>query len=148
MTTLHPSAVTPGGDADQTRCVGWAVAPIPARNRATAPDPQEAPVGPTWTVPPDQPATPRTQRQLVNDPLELDRPPAAPPEPSTSAEGSPLRTSPLDGTREERDLAADLLAPEPLPHHMEVMDRRIQPVEPLGRRTPEPLDAAREEVER
>src|SRR6266542_4980055 len=58
---------------DQTRCVGWAVAPIPARNRATAPDPQEAPVGPTRTVPPDPRATPRERRQLDNNSLELDR---------------------------------------------------------------------------
>jgi hypothetical protein len=130
---------------DQTRRVGWAVAPIPARNRATAPDPQEAPVGPTRTVPPDRRATPRTQRQLVNDPLELDRPPAAPPEPTTPAEAPPLRADDLDHAH---DLASDLLAPEPLLHRPEVVDSHLQPPEPLGRRTPEPLDAAREGVER
>jgi hypothetical protein len=133
---------------DQTRRIGWAVAPIPARNRATAPDPQEAPVGPTRTVPPDPPATPRSRRQLVNDPLELDRPPAAQPEPTTPAEAPPLSTADLDRAREQRDLAGDLLAPEPLLHRPEVAESHLQPPEPLGRRTPEPLDAAREGVER
>ncbi len=105
-------------------------------------------MGPTRTVPPDPRATPRERRQLDNNSLELDRPPATPAEPSTPVEGWPLRATPLDGTREERDLAADLLAPEPLPHHVEVIDSQRQPAEPLGRRTPEPLDAAREGVER
>jgi hypothetical protein len=133
---------------DQTSRIGWAVAPIPARNRATAPDPQEAPVGPTRTVPPDPPATPRTPRHLVNDPLELDRPPAAPPEPATPTKQEPLPAAHPDGTREQRDLAADLLTPEPLSHRADVLDSRLQPPEPPGRRTPEPLDAAREGVER
>jgi len=105
-------------------------------------------VGPTRTVPPDRRATPRAERALENDPLELDRPPATPPEPSTPAERWPLCATPVNGIPEERDLAADLLAPELLPHHVEVIDRRLQPPEPLGRRAPEPLDAAREGVER
>ncbi len=133
---------------DQTHRVGWAVAPIPARNRATAPDPQEAPVGPTRTVPPDRRATPRTRRQLVDDPLELDRPPAALPEPTTPADAQLLPATHLDGAREQRDLTSDLLAPESLPCRAEVIDSRLQPPEPLGRRTPESLDAAREGVER
>jgi hypothetical protein len=105
-------------------------------------------VGPTRTVPPDPPATPRPRRQLVNDPLGLDRPPAIAPEPATPAEREPLPTTYLDGAREQRDLAPDLLAPEPLPHRVEVIDSRLQPPEPLGRRTPEPLDAARQGVQR
>ena len=105
-------------------------------------------MGPTRTVPPDPRATPRERRQLVNDPLELDRPTAAPPEPSTPVERWPLRAAPLDGTREPLDAVADLLAPEPLPYRVEVIDRHRQAPEPLGRRTPEPLDAAREGVER
>ncbi len=105
-------------------------------------------MGPIRTVPPDRRATPRSRRQLVNDPLELDRPPAAPPEPTTPAEASPLSTADLDGTREQGDLAADLLAPEPLLHRPEAGDSHLQPAEPLGRRTPEPLDAAREGIER
>jgi hypothetical protein len=105
-------------------------------------------VGPTRTVPPDRRATPRTRRQLVDDPLELDRPPATASEPSRPAEGQPLPATHLDGAREQRDLASDLLAPEPLPHRAEVIDSRGQPPEPLGRRTPESLDAAREGVER
>ena len=105
-------------------------------------------MGPTRTVPPDPPATPRTPRQLVDDPLELDRPPAAPPEPTTPAEAHPLPATHHDGAREQRDLTSDLLTPEPLPHRAEVIDSRLQPPEPLGRRTPEPLDAAREGVER
>jgi hypothetical protein len=105
-------------------------------------------VGPTRTVPPDPPATPRTRRQLDNDPLELDRPPAAAPEPTTPAEAQLLPATHLDGAREQRDLTSDLLAPEPLLHRADVIDSRLQPREPLGRRTPEPLDAAREGVER
>jgi hypothetical protein len=105
-------------------------------------------VGPTRTVPPDRRATPRTRRQLVDDSLELDRPPAAPPEPTAPAEAPPLRAADLDRAREQRDLASDLLAPEPLLHRPEVADSHLQPPEPLGRRTPEPLDAAREGVER
>jgi hypothetical protein len=103
-------------------------------------------VGPTRTLPPDARATPRTRRQLTNDPLDLDQPPTTPPEPTTPAEWEPLPAAPLDGAREQRDLTSDLLAPEP--HRAEVVDSRRQPPEPLGRRTPEPLDAAREGVER
>jgi hypothetical protein len=105
-------------------------------------------VGPTRTVPPDPPATPRGRRPLDNDPLELDRPPATPAEPSTPAEPWPLRAAPLGGTDEEPDLAGDLLAPEPLPDRLEVIDSHRQAAEPLGRHIPEPLDAAREGVER
>ena len=105
-------------------------------------------MGPTRTVPPDRRTTPRSRRQLVNDPLELDRPPAASPEPTTPAEAPPLRAADLDHAREQRDLASDLLAPEPLLQRLEVVDSRLQPPEPLGRRTPEPLDTAREGVER
>jgi hypothetical protein len=105
-------------------------------------------VGPTRTVPPDRPATPQSRRQRAGDPLDLDRPPAAPPDPTTPAEAPPLSTADLDNTREPRDLAADLLAPEPLLHRPEVVDSHLQPPEPLGRRTPEPLDAAREGIER
>ncbi len=105
-------------------------------------------MGPNRTVPPDRRATPRAGRALDNDLLELDRPPATPPEPSAPEERWPLRPTPLNGIRDERDLTADLLTPEPLPHHAEVVDRRLQPPEPLGRRAPEPLDASREGVER
>jgi hypothetical protein len=105
-------------------------------------------VGLTRTVPPDRPATPRTRRHLVNDPLELDRPPAAPPEPTTPAEGRPLPAAHLDDAREQRDLDADLLAPQPLPYRAEVINSGLQLPEPLGRRTPEPLDAAREGIQR
>jgi hypothetical protein len=105
-------------------------------------------VGPTRTLPPDPRATPRARRQLVNDPLELDRPPAAPPEPVRPAEAKPLPAAHYDGAREQRDLASDLLAPESLLHRPGVVDSHLQPPEPLGRRTPEPLDAAREGIER
>jgi len=105
-------------------------------------------MGPTRTLPPDRQATPRTQRQLVNDPLDLDQPSATPPEPSTSAEGQTHRTAPRDGTREQRDAVTDLAVPEPIPYRADVIGSRSQPPEPLGRRTPEPLDAAREAVER
>jgi hypothetical protein len=105
-------------------------------------------VGRTRTVPPDPPATPRGRRQLDNDPLPLDRLLAAPPEPTTPAEGQPLPATHLDGAREQRDLTSDLLAPEPLPHRAEVIDSHLHPPEPLGRRTPEPLDAARQGVQR
>jgi hypothetical protein len=133
---------------DQNRSDGWAVAPIPAKERATAPTPQEAPVGPTRTVPPDRPATPRSRRQLAGDPFGLDRPPAVLPEPPTPTTAPPLPAADLDGTREQRDLGADLLAPQPLLHRQEGIDSRLQPPEPLGRLTPEPLEATRQEVER
>jgi hypothetical protein len=105
-------------------------------------------VGPTRTVPPNPRATPRSRRQVAGDSLELDRPPAAPPEPTRPAEAPPLRAADLDHAREQGDLASDLLAPEPLLHRPEATDSHLQPSEPLGRRTPEPLDAAREGVER
>ena len=105
-------------------------------------------MGPTRTVPPDRPATPRPRRQLPGDPFDLDRPPAAPPEPTTPTEALPRRAADLDHAREQRDLASDLLAPEPLLHRPEVANSHLQPPEPLGRRAPEPLDAAREGVER
>jgi hypothetical protein len=108
-------------------------------------------VGPTRTVPPDPPATPRTRRQLDNEPLDLDRPPATPPlrtEPTTPVEGRPLPAISIDATDEEYDLIGDLLAPEPLPRRAEVIDSRLEPPEPLGRRTPEPPDANREGVQR
>ena len=105
-------------------------------------------MGPIRNLPPDPPATRRARRQLADDPLELDRPPAAPPEPTTPAERQPLPAAHLDGAREQRDLATDLLTPEPLLRRPEVVDSRLQPPEPLGRRTPEPLDAARQGVQR
>jgi len=80
--------------------------------------------------------------------LELDRSLATPPEPTISAEGQPLPTAHLDGAPEQCDLVTDLLAPEPFPHRVDVIDSRLQPPEPLGRRTPEPLDAAREGIQR
>jgi hypothetical protein len=133
---------------DQIRSDGWAVAPIPAKERATAPTPQEAPVGPTRTVPPDRPAPPRSRRQFVGDPFDLDRPPAASPEPPTPTTAPPLPAADLDGTREQRDLATDLLAPEPLLHRPQGIESRLQPPEPLGRRTPAHLEGSRQEVER
>ncbi len=107
-------------------------------------------MGPTRTVPPDHPATPRTQPQLVNDPLELDRPLVTAPEPTTPAEGRRYPAPPLDGTREQRD-ALDLVGAEPIPYLQVahgITSRGDVVDEPLGRRTPEPLDAAREGVER
>ena len=89
-----------------------------------------------------------TRRQLVNNALDLDRLPATPPEPSTPAEGQLHHATPADGTREPVDAVTDLDAPEPLPYRAEVIDSRLQPPEPLGRRTPEPLDAAHEGVQR
>ena len=105
-------------------------------------------MGPTRTVPPDPPPTPRARRQLADDPLELDRPPAAPPEPTSPAEARPLHATHLDSAAAQRDLASDLLSPEPPLHTPEIVDSRLQPPEPLGRRTPQPLDAARQGVER
>ncbi len=104
-------------------------------------------MGPTRTVPPDPRATPRTRRQLVNDPLELDRPPATPPEPSTPPQGRPYRATPPDGTPEQLDVTG-VLEPDPVPFHADVIASHSRSPEPLGRRTPEPLDAAREGVER
>jgi hypothetical protein len=68
--------------------------------------------------------------------------------PATPREAPPIPAADLDSTRGQQDLAVDLLAPEPLLHRPEVADSHLQPPEPLGRRTPEPLDAAREGIER
>jgi hypothetical protein len=57
-------------------------------------------VGPTRTLPADPQATPRTRRQPVGDPLELDQPPMGPPEPTTPAEGRRYRGIPLDAARQ------------------------------------------------
>jgi hypothetical protein len=92
-----------------------------------SPQQQEAPVGPTRTLPPDQQATPRIPRQRVNDPLELDR--ATSPELSATPERTSDRAVAMDGTGEQLDIV-------------------IGPLEPLDRRTPQPLEASHEAVER
>jgi hypothetical protein len=104
-------------------------------------------VGPTRTLPVDAQPTPRTRRRLARDPMELDQSSAVPPEQTTAAV-PPLRAADHDQAGERCDLAGDLLAPEPLLHRPEILDSHATPPEPLGRRFPEPLDAAREGVER
>jgi hypothetical protein len=90
------------------------------------PQQQEAFVGPTRTLPPDHQPPPRARRQRVGDSLELDRPPAAPPELIAPPEHSPDRAVAINGREEHLDVT----------------------LEPLGRRTPPPLEASREAVER
>ncbi len=86
-------------------------------------------MGPTRTLPPDHQAPPRTPRQRVDDSSELHQPPSALPALSARSERTRDRAVALDGTGDQLDVAMD-------------------PLEPLGRRIPEPLDAAREKVER
>jgi len=86
-------------------------------------------VGPTRTLPPDHQAPLRTPRQRLNDSLELDQPPSALPALSAQSERTCDRAVALDGTRDQLDVAMD-------------------PLEPLGRRIPQPLEASREAVER
>jgi hypothetical protein len=136
--------------SDQIRRVGWAVAPIPARTRATAPDPQEAPVGPTRTLPPDQQTPPRIPPDPAGDALELDRPPTTPPAPTAQTEQLRYRGVPLDGTPSQLHCAVDLLEADTVPYtyYLKVIASRQAAQEPLGRRAPQPLDASREGVER
>ena len=86
-------------------------------------------MGPTRTLPPDHQAPPRPPRQRVHDSLELHQPPSALPALSARSERTCDRAVALDDTRDQLDVAID-------------------PPESLGRRTPEPLDAAREGVQR
>jgi hypothetical protein len=137
---------------DQNIREGRAVAPIPPRNRATAPDPQEAPVGPTRTLPPDHPAAPRTppEPESAGDALALDRPPTSPPAPSTPQAGLRYRGIPLDGTPAQLHRAVDQLEADTVPYtyYLKVTASREPAQAPPGRRTPGPLDAPREGVER
>jgi hypothetical protein len=105
-------------------------------------------VGPTRTLPPDHPAAPRIPPDPAGDPLAFDRPPTTPPERSAAAERLRYRGIPLDGTPEQLHRAVDLLEADTVPYtyYLKVTASRQQ--EPLGRRTPEPLDAPREGVER
>jgi hypothetical protein len=86
-------------------------------------------VGPTRTLPPDHQAPPRTPSQRVNDPLELDQPPSALLALRAPSERTCDHAVALDGIGDQLDVAMD-------------------PLEPLGRRTPQPLEASREAVER
>jgi hypothetical protein len=112
-------------------------------------------VGPTRTVPPDHQTTPRTAHtartapRVVDDSLELNQPPTIPLEPAAPPDWLRYRAAPPDETRDRLDAATDLTEPVPHPYHSKVIADRLQPSqEPLGRRTPEPLDASREGIER
>jgi hypothetical protein len=133
----------------QSSCVGWAVAPIPAKEPRHRPlDPQEVTVGPTRTLPPDQQAAPRTPPEPAGDAPELDRPPTTPPAPSAPPQLLRYRGIPLDGTPEQLHRAVDLLDADTVPYtyYLKVIAGREQ--EPLGQRVPHPLDAPREGIER
>jgi hypothetical protein len=107
-------------------------------------------VGPTRTLPPDQQIPPRTPPQPAGDALELDRPPTTPPAPTAQTEQLRYRGVPLDGTPEQLHRAVDLLEADTVPYtyYLKVIASRQPAREPLGRRTPQPLDASREGVER
>jgi hypothetical protein len=102
----------------------------------------------TRTLPPDQPAAPRTPPEQADDPLELDRPPTMPPAPSGPTGRPRYRSIPLDGTREQLHRAVDLLEADTVPYTYYLKVLASRELQPLGRRTPESLDAPREEVER
>jgi hypothetical protein len=105
-------------------------------------------VGPTRTLPPDHPAAPRTPPEPATDPLELDWPLTIPLAPSAPPERPRYRGIPLDGTPSQLHRAVDQLEADTVPYtyYLKVIAGREQ--EPLGRRTPAPLDAPREGVER
>ena len=86
-------------------------------------------MGPTRTLPPDRQAPPRTRRRELNDPLELDQPPTVLPELGAPPERLRGPSIVPDEAGERAGFAVD-------------------PLQPLGRRTPEPLEASREAVER
>jgi hypothetical protein len=108
-------------------------------------------VGPTRTLPPDHQAAPRTPPEPADDPLAFDRPPATPPAPSMArSERLRYRGIPLDGTPAQLHRAVDQLEADTVPYtyYLKVTASRQPAQAPLGRRTPQPLDAPREGVER
>jgi hypothetical protein len=107
-------------------------------------------VGPTRTLPPDQQTPLRTPPEPADDSLELDRPPTTPPAPSAPPGRLAYRGIPLDGTPSQLHRAVDLLEADTVPYtyYLKVIASRQPSQEPLGRRTPQPLDAPREGVER
>jgi hypothetical protein len=104
-------------------------------------------VGPTPTLPPNQPPTrTRSHRTPQPDPNDLvlgvdaDQPPARPAE--LAAEPQCDGDLPLDPAAQA--LHRELLEPDPASRNA---DRPPEP-QPLGRRLAEPLDTSREGVER
>jgi hypothetical protein len=103
------------------------------------------------TLPPDQHDPPHTRDQArrVGDARDVDQPPAPPAAPP---ERPRYRGIPLDGTTEQLHRAVDLLEADTVPYtyYAKVIanQRQHDREEPLGRRTPEPLEASRQGVER
>jgi hypothetical protein len=108
-------------------------------------------VGQHQTLPADQQGLPRTReqaRRCAGDARDVDQP--TPPAPA-AAERPTYRGIPLDGTPEQLHRAVDQLEADTVPYtyYAKVItnQRQHDRQEPLGRRTPEPLDT-RQGVER
>jgi len=107
-------------------------------------------VGQHQTLPGGQHDPPRTREQTrrsVDGDRDVDQAPA-PPAPAPSERPS-YRGIPLDGTPEQLHRAVDQLEADTVPYtyYAKVIANQREREEPLGRRTPEPLDS-RQGVER
>jgi hypothetical protein len=103
------------------------------------------------TLPPDQhdPPRPRDHARRVDDASDVDQPPTAPPAPPTR-ERPHYRGIPLDGATGQLHRAVDQLEADTVPYtyYLKVTASRQPAQAPPGRRTPQPLHAPREELER
>jgi hypothetical protein len=111
-------------------------------------------VGQHQTLPGGQHDPPRTRdqaRRRDRDGRDVDQPPVPPAPTPPVSERPSYRGIPLDGTPEELHRAVDLLEADTVPYtyYAKVIanQRQHDQLEPLGRRTPEPLDT-RQGVER
>ncbi len=150
----RPGART-GGDRQQQRRQAGRWRSIPARNRATAPDPtaqttrnRRQTVGPTPTLPPYQQPPPsshqRRSQRLGSDGdrdlvlgVDVDQPPVTHAVPAAEPERDGDLVLEETGVRPHRELA-----------EADPTIRTAGEPEPLGRRLPQPLDASRQGVER
>jgi hypothetical protein len=108
-------------------------------------------VGQHRTLPADQhdPPRPRDQARRTDAARDVDQPPIAAPAPSR-LERLRYRSIPLDGTTQQLHRAVDLLEADTVPYtyYAKVIASRERQDGPLGRRTPEPMQASRQGVER
>ena len=108
-------------------------------------------MGQHQTLPGGQHDPPRTREQTrrsVDGDRDVDQAPA-PPAPAPASERPSYRGIPLDGTTEQLHRAVDQLEADTVPYtyYAKVIANQREREEPLGRRTPEPLDS-RQGVER
>jgi hypothetical protein len=109
-------------------------------------------VGQHQTLSGDQHDPPRTREQARrrDGDRDVDQAPApSAPAPAPAAECPSYRGIPLDGTPEQLHRAVDQLEADTVPYtyYAKVIANQREREEPLGRRTPEPLDS-RQGVER